>query len=183
MNSRMMIALAPCLVALIAGCSSAPKNMTATAPAPIEHMAAAPVRQQTQAMPAPAPAAQATPLAAYLDTHNQISTERSVYFDFDDFAVKSDYNKLIEMQGKFLAGHPELAIKIEGNADERGSAEYNLALGQKRAEAVVQALKIAGVQDKQLEAISLGKEKPKASGHDEADYAQNRRADLAYPGK
>jgi peptidoglycan-associated lipoprotein len=183
MNSRKLIALAPCLVALIAGCSSAPKNMTAAAPAPIEHVARAPARQQAQATPAPAPAAQATRLAAYLDPHNPISTERSVYFDFDDYAIKSDYNNLIEMQGKFLADHPGLAIKVEGNADERGSAEYNLALGQKRAEAVVRALKIVGVQDKQLEAISWGKEKPKALGHDDADYALNRRADLAYPVK
>jgi peptidoglycan-associated lipoprotein len=87
------------------------------------------------------------------------------------------------LHGKFLASHPLLAIKIEGNADERGGAEYNLALGQKRAEAVSKALKIFGVKDSQMEAVSFGKEKPKALGHEEASYAQNRRADLDYPVK
>jgi peptidoglycan-associated lipoprotein len=131
--------------------------------------------------PAPAPAVQAAPVPAYLDPTNPISTERSVYFDFDDFSVKDEYAPLIERQGKYLAGHPAVQVKVEGNADERGSAEYNLALGQKRAEAVKKALEIYGAQDTQLEAISWGKEKPKASGHDEASWAQNRRADLAYP--
>jgi peptidoglycan-associated lipoprotein len=72
---------------------------------------------------------------------------------------------------------------VEGNTDERGGAEYYLALGQKRAEAVVKALKVLGAKDGQLEAVSYGKEKPKASGHDEAAYSQNRRADLVYPSK
>jgi peptidoglycan-associated lipoprotein len=76
-----------------------------------------------------------------------------------------------------------VAIKIEGNTDERGGAEYNLALGQKRAEAVSKALKLFGVKDSQVEAVSFGKEKPKAPGHDEVSYAQNRRADLDYPAK
>jgi peptidoglycan-associated lipoprotein len=76
-----------------------------------------------------------------------------------------------------------VSIKIEGNTDERGGAEYNLALGQKRAEAVSRALKIFGVKDAQMEAVSFGKEKPKVLGHDDASYAQNRRADLDYPAK
>ncbi len=182
MKSLKMLVLAPCLAALFAGCSSTPKSTTANSPAPISPVAAT-ANQHAQAMPAPAVAPQAATLPAYLDPNNPISTERSVYFNFDDYAIKSDYNKLIELQGKFLADHPSLAIKIEGNSDERGSAEYNLALGQKRAEAVVRALKIQGVHESQLEAISFGKEKPKAEGHDEAAYAQNRRADLTYPSK
>jgi peptidoglycan-associated lipoprotein len=76
-----------------------------------------------------------------------------------------------------------VAVKIEGNCDERGSAEYNLALGQKRAESVRQSLKVYGVKDTQLEAVSWGSEKPKAQGHDESAWAQNRRADVQYPGR
>jgi peptidoglycan-associated lipoprotein len=89
----------------------------------------------------------------------------------------------VERQGKYLAGQSGLAIRVEGNADERGGREYNLALGQKRAEAVVRALKVYGVTDKQAEPVSFGKEKPKAQGHDEAAWAENRRVDLVYPNK
>lgn len=117
----------------------------------------------------------------YLDPKSRISRERSVYFDFDDFSIKSEYSGLIELHGTYLDSNPSVSIKIEGNADERGSTEYNLALGQKRAEAVLKALKIFGVKDVQMEAISWGKERPRATGHDEAAWAQNRRADLVYP--
>ncbi len=88
---------------------------------------------------------------------------------------------MLELHGKYLAANPQIVIKVQGNTDEKGGAEYNLALGQKRAEAVVKMLKIYGVKDSQLEAVSFGKEKPKALGHDDAAHAQNRRADLAYP--
>ena len=81
------------------------------------------------------------------------------------------------------ASNPSLAIKIEGNADDRGNAEYKLALGGKRAEAVLRALKIYGVKDSQMDAISWGKETPKATGHDEAAWVQNRPVDLEYPKK
>jgi peptidoglycan-associated lipoprotein len=106
-----------------------------------------------------------------------------VYFDFDQFVIKASDGPLIERQGKYLASKPALAIRVEGNADERGGREYNLALGQKRADAVVRALKVYGVGDKQLEAVSFGSEKPAIQGHDEAAWAQNRRVDLAYPNK
>ena len=125
-----------------------------------------------------------TPVVAdHLNPESLISKERSVYFDFDQFVIKANDGPLIERQGKYLASKPGLAIRVEGNADERGGREYNLALGQKRADAVVRALKVYGVGDKQLEAVSFGKEKPQALGHDEAAWAQNRRVDLAYPNK
>ena len=131
-------------------------------------------------MPAPVGAA---PLAAHLDPKSAISTEHSVYFDFEDFSIKSAYAGLIERQGKYLASKPSLSVTIEGNADERGGSEYNLALGQKRAEAVRKALQIYGVKDAQMEAVSWGRERPKATGHDETTWAQNRRADIGYPAK
>ena len=98
-------------------------------------------------------------LPAYLDPQNRLSTERSVFFAYDDYAVSADYAGLIERHDRYLAAHPELAIRIEGNSDERGGSEYNRALGQKRADAVLRALKIYGVRDLQLEAISWGEAK------------------------
>jgi peptidoglycan-associated lipoprotein len=106
-----------------------------------------------------------------------------VYFDFDDYSIKQDYAALIERHGKYLVANPALAIKLEGHTDERGGSEYNLALGQKRADAAQRALKMYGVKDAQVESVSWGKEKPKAMGHDEAAWTQNRRADLQYPTK
>ncbi|TMH30009.1 MAG: hypothetical protein E6H58_15190, partial [Betaproteobacteria bacterium] len=92
------------------------------------------------------------------------------------------YRSVIEVQGDYLSRNPNLHVRVEGNTDERGSSEYNLALGQRRAEAVTGALKLYGVKDSQVEAVSFGREKPKAAGHDEAAWAENRRADVVYPG-
>ena len=177
------IALAASVTLVLAACSSTPI-------AKVEPMNPAPM-----AAPAPttAPSAQSSPMAAskvesvvvpsYLDPTNALAKERSFYFDYDNFAVKPEYSRQLELHGKFLANNPKVSIKVEGNADERGSSEYNLALGQKRAAAVVSALKVYGVNDAQMEAVSWGREKPKATGHDEASWAQNRRADLIYPNK
>lgn len=106
--------------------------------------------------------------------------KRSVYFDFDDYLVKPDAKPMLETHAKYLTTNKGRKIVIQGNTDERGGAEYNLALGQKRAEAVRKSLSLLGVADSQMEAVSFGKEKPKAPGHDEASWAENRRADLAY---
>lgn len=111
---------------------------------------------------------------------NSPLAKRSVYFDFDSYSVKPEFQGLIDNHSKYLAANKSQKILIQGNTDERGTTEYNLALGQKRAEAVRQSLMLLGVQDKQMEAVSLGKEKPKAEGHDEAAWAQNRRADIVY---
>lgn len=175
MNSTPGAVLALGLV--LAGCSSTPVTPP---PAPVTP----PVAQApAPAAPAPAPVTKVAPveLPAHLDPKSLISTERSVYFDYDNFAVKTDYDAMLQRHGQYLLKNSQLAVKVEGNADERGSAEYNLALGQKRAEAVVKALKAYGVRDGQMEAISWGKEHPKATGHDEAAWAQNRRADIVYP--
>ena len=111
------------------------------------------------------------------------SSERSVYFDYDDFSIHSPGMRLVERHGSYLAARPGTAIKIEGNADERGSREYNLALGQKRAQAVLAALKVYGVRDSQMEAVSWGEDKPVNLAHDESAWQQNRRADLRYPAR
>jgi peptidoglycan-associated lipoprotein len=107
-------------------------------------------------------------------------SKRSVYFDYDSYIIKDEYQAVIQAHAKNLNSKKAQKVVIEGNADERGSREYNLALGQKRAEAVRKALSALGVSGDQLEAISYGEEKPKATGSDEAAYAENRRADIVY---
>ncbi|MGY2487025.1 peptidoglycan-associated lipoprotein Pal [Cupriavidus sp. CP313] len=123
-----------------------------------------------------------TPVTAAdpLNDPNSPLAKRSVYFDFDSYSVKSDYQGMLGAHAKYLGGNQGRKILIQGNTDERGTSEYNLALGQKRAEAVRRSLASMGVPDTQMEAVSLGKEKPKAAGHDEASWAENRRADINY---
>ena len=130
-----------------------------------------------------AAAREAAAAAAAKDPLNDpanILSKRSVYFDFDSFSIKDEFKSVVEAHGKFLAGNPERKVIIQGNTDERGGSEYNLALGQKRAEAVRRALSLAGARDSQMEAVSFGKEKPKATGSTEEAWAQNRRADIVY---
>ena len=111
-----------------------------------------------------------------------ILAQRSVYFDFDSYSVKSDYNALINAHSNYLESHKTRKILVQGNTDERGGSEYNLALGQKRAEAVAKVMETLGVPAGQIEAVSFGKEKPKSTGHDEAAWSQNRRDDIVYAG-
>jgi len=106
---------------------------------------------------------------------------RLVYFDYDSFVVKPEFQSVIVAHAKFLRDQPTRKAAIEGHTDERGGREYNLALGQKRAEAVRNALSILGVSQNQMEAVSFGKEKPVVAGSDEAAFAKNRRAEIRYP--
>lgn len=104
---------------------------------------------------------------------------RVVYFDYDSFVIKDEFRPVIEGQAKALSADKGKKVTIEGHTDERGGSEYNLALGQKRAESVAKALKLLGATDAQIEAVSFGKERPAAQGHDEAAWAKNRRAELS----
>jgi peptidoglycan-associated lipoprotein len=106
--------------------------------------------------------------------------KRSIYFDFDSYAVKPEYQAIIQVHANYLKANKDRKIRLEGNTDERGTTEYNLALGQRRSEAVRKSLSLLGVADSQMEAISFGKEKPKAEGSSEAAWQENRRADIAY---
>ncbi len=103
-----------------------------------------------------------------------------VYFDYDSVAIKPEFQALIETHARFIKADKARKAVIEGHTDERGGREYNLALGQKRSEAVRNALGLLGVSDDQLEAVSFGKEKPAVQGSDEAAMAQNRRAEIRY---
>jgi peptidoglycan-associated lipoprotein len=105
---------------------------------------------------------------------------RSIYFDLDSYIVRTDGQPVVSAHAEFLNKNREQRILIQGNTDERGTAEYNLALGQRRSEAVLQALALRGVQPSQMEAVSLGKEKPKAIGSNEEAWAENRRVDIVY---
>ena len=104
--------------------------------------------------------------------------QRVIYFDFDSFVVKDEFRGTVDAHAKMLSGDRNKRVSIEGHTDERGGREYNLALGQKRAEAVQRSLVLLGASEKQIEAVSFGKERPAVSGSDEAAWAQNRRAEL-----
>jgi len=109
-----------------------------------------------------------------------LAQQRSVYFEFDSYVVPDQYRNVVEMHSSYLAGTNQQRVVIEGNTDARGGAEYNLALGQRRSEAVARMMTLMGVRTDQIETISFGKERPKAHGNTEADYAENRRADIVY---
>jgi peptidoglycan-associated lipoprotein len=172
--------------ALLGACSTVKLNDKA---APVEDRNTSGSTSTPAPAPAPAPSAaksggdtSATRSAAVdpLNDPSNILYKRSVYFDYDQYTMKEEYRALVEAHGKFLAANPDRKVTIQGNTDERGGSEYNLALGQKRAEAVRRAMVLAGARDSQLEAVSFGKEKPKSTGSDEAAWAENRRADIAY---
>ncbi|WP_114661746.1 peptidoglycan-associated lipoprotein Pal [Polynucleobacter necessarius] len=106
--------------------------------------------------------------------------EKSVYFGFDEYTVQTKYQKMLSAHASYLKANPKQKIIIQGNTDDRGTAEYNLALGQRRSDAVRKSLNLMGVSDAQMEAVSFGKEKPKAEGDNEVAWAENRRADIVY---
>ncbi len=121
-----------------------------------------------------------TPSVDPLNDPKGVLAQRSVYFDFDSYVVRDDAKSVVDNHSTYLSKNKTRKVLIQGNTDERGGTEYNLALGQKRAEAVRKAMVALNVSDSQLEAVSLGKEKPKAPGHDEAAWTENRRADIVY---
>jgi peptidoglycan-associated lipoprotein len=165
-----------CAAVLLAACASTPLEEKPAAPAaPVTTAPAAPPPAAAKPV-APAAAAQYDPLK---DPNSPLA-KRSVYFDFDQFEVKPEYYGLLEAHGKYLADHKSQRVVIEGNADERGSREYNLALGQRRADAVKARLQLIGASGAQIETISYGEERPRATGHDEKSWAENRRADIVY---
>ena len=123
------------------------------------------------------PKLSAAALAKLRDPNSPLS-KRSVFFDFDQYDVKPEYKNQLQAHARFIAEEPNARVLIQGNTDDRGSREYNLALGQKRADAVVRSMVLLGAQDGQLEAVSFGKERPAAQGSDEAAWAKNRRAEL-----
>lgn len=163
------LCVAAALAALVAGCHSTSKESGSSGPAQTNAAASAPVAEAASAS-----------AADDLNDPNSPLAKRNFYFDFDSYTVKDDDLPLLRAHADYLRNHPAQHLLIQGNTDERGTGEYNIALGQRRSEAVLHELESLGVPDSQLEAVSLGKEKPVALGHDEASWAQNRRVDLVY---
>jgi peptidoglycan-associated lipoprotein len=159
-----------CASALV-GCGSSVK-LDDKAP-PVENRTATPVDTTAPAQ------SQVTSVDLTKGPADTTGADRIVYFDFDSYTVRDDARRVIDLNAKVLAANRAKRMAAEGHTDERGGREYNLALGQKRAEAVVRALVVSGAADNQLEAVSFGKERPAATGSDEAAYAKNRRVELA----
>ena len=124
-----------------------------------------------------------SPTVNPLTDPNNILSKRSVYFDFDKYVVNDKYNSMVLSHARYLRDNSNANIRLEGNADGRGSREYNLALGQRRADSVKRVMTLAGTQESQIESVSYGEEKPRAVGHNEAAWAENRRADIRYQGE
>lgn len=174
MRSTTMLSLASTAVVLLSACSS---------PVKVAEKPATPVTTAQKPTPNTRSVETVTASVDPLNDPKNILSKRSIYFDYDQYAVKPEYANLVQAHSKYIAGNKTKKVLIQGNTDERGGSEYNLALGQKRAEAVRKAMVLLGTPDAQLEAVSYGKEKPKAMGHDEAAWAENRRDDIVYISK
>ena len=118
---------------------------------------------------------------AQLKEAGNLLSKRSIYYEYDHYDIQEEYVPIIDAHAKLLMAHTDLKMFVQGNCDDRGSREYNLALGQRRAESVKRAMVLLGVNDKQVETVSFGAEKPVAFGQDEDSWSKNRRSDLVYP--
>lgn len=183
LNKKLLSGLMLALV--LTACKSTPM---AEKPAAVEDKSP----QTTEAAPA-APAAESAADTSAVATApvtvnpltdpNNILSKRSIYFDFDKDTVKEEYRPLVEAHAKYLAEHGNAKVMLQGNADERGTREYNLSLGQRRAVAVKKSLNLLSAQDKQIETVSYGEEKATPNCKDEACHQTNRRVDIVYEGE
>jgi len=168
-------------LALLAGCSSTPID---------ENKAGVEDRAPTASVPAQPTVTKVTPVESkgdrvpnILRDPNSILSKRSVFFDYDKYDVKDEYKPLLQAHARYLAQNASAKMLIQGNCDERGSREYNVALGQKRADSVKKSLLLLGAKETQLESVSLGEEKPRCTDATEECYAKNRRGDMLYGGE
>ena len=114
---------------------------------------------------------------------NNILSKRTVFFDYDSFVVREEFKPVVEAHARYLQQNKNAKMTIQGHTDERGSREYNIALGQKRSDAVKRMMILLGATEIQIETVSYGKENPRNSGHDEAAWAENRRDEIIYVGE
>ena len=172
MKKMLFAALA---VALMYGCASSPTTETPSA---------SPANPK-EAPPAPPPSVQPLQPSAVQGQSLKDGTlgKRSVYYDLDQYNIKDEYRPVLQAHGKYLAEHRSAKMLVQGNCDERGSREYNIALGQRRAEGVKRMLVLMGATDSQVEPVSLGEEKPRCNEHAEGCWSQNRRSDMLYGGE
>lgn len=183
MQGTKLIAVTAALALLLSACSTVKLDESA----PVEDRAGKNIPQVTAPISAGVPSSSDSSSASSGSAHNDplndpnsVLAKRSIYFDLDSYVVRDEFKSVIDAHAQYLVSRKDRKIIIQGNTDERGGSEYNLALGQKRAEAVRRSLQALGVPDSQMEAISFGKEKPKAQGSNEASWAENRRADIVY---
>ena len=174
--------------ATLAACSSTPTQDQP--PANVEDRQPSSTQPGAQTQPVQRPPVAGVDLTAGkiaarspLNDPASILSKRSIYYDLDRYDVKDEYRALVEAHARYLRDNRNAKMLIQGNTDERGSREYNLALGQRRSEGVKKMLILLGATEAQLEAVSLGEEKPKAEGHGEAAWTQNRRSDILYSGE
>ena len=185
--------IAAFLLAALAGCASteetAPTDDAATATAPATGGAATSGTSTTGAGTSGVPsgasigAGGAGANAAALKDPRNILSKRNIYFDYDQFTVKDEYKPIVEAHAKYLQANRGARAILQGHTDERGTREYNIALGQKRADAVKNLMLLLGATEIQIETVSFGKEKPKREGHDESSWAENRRVDIVHAGE
>ena len=177
------ILFAALVAVVVAGCTTTPTT------APVEDKSTAPT---TGTATTPSTSTSGTTTSGVSGTStginplkdpNNILSKRSIYFEFDSFTIADQYKPIVEAHAKYLAANRNARVTLQGHADERGSREYNIALGQKRADAVKRMMTLLGVQESIVETVSFGKEKPKNMGHDEAAWAENRRVDIVYVGE
>lgn len=178
--NRLSSALAVLALAALTSACSSPVKLEDKSDVPIESRTPTPAggAGTAGAGAGAGGAAQSQVTPVNIDKSANAGAARIVYFDYDSFVVKDEFRPLIEVQAKRMAANRSQRASIEGHTDERGGREYNLALGQKRAEAVLRSMTLLGVTEGQLEAVSFGKERPAAQGGDEAAFAKNRRAEL-----
>ena len=180
--------IASLLTAALAACSSTP-TQDEQSPASVEERGRG-TKPSAQPQPVKQPPVAAVDLTAGkrpavspLTDPASILSKRSIYYDFDKYDIKDEYKQLVEAHARYLRDNPGAKMLIQGNTDERGSREYNIGLGQRRSEGVKSMLLLLGAKEAQIESVSLGEEKPRAEGHDESAWSQNRRSDILYQGE
>jgi peptidoglycan-associated lipoprotein len=184
LNCKLLMILVSAM-ALAAGCKSKPPEVDAPVTANV------PTSADSSTRPVPAsPGAQtgvvtvnadrATPASGALGPPGALGAQRVIYFDYDSSDVRPDFTEVIVAHGRFLAGNATVRVRLEGHSDERGSREYNIALAERRAQAVKRALALQGVQESQVAVVSYGEERPAATGSDENAWSKNRRVEIVY---
>jgi peptidoglycan-associated lipoprotein len=181
MQKRILVLIALAGTALAAGCSShKPKPQPTSANQSAQGSLDQPVTSGDNGANALGGQNGANAGADALGPTSGQLQNRTIYFEFDSSDIKSDYNAMITAHARYLAANPNVRIRVEGNTDERGSREYNIGLGERRAQAVRRALMLQGVNETQITTVSYGEERPAVTGHAEEAWSRNRRANIVY---
>ena len=182
MHKARIAGLAFVLGALLAACSGGPVNEQS--PAGVEDRTATPVQKPPSTGSIPTVDVTGKGITGQDPAvKTGMLAQRSIFYDLDLYDIKDQYKPLVEAHARYLRDHPGRRMLIQGNTDERGSREYNVGLGQRRSDGVKRMMQLLGAREDQIESVSLGEEKPRAEGHDEQAWSQNRRSDVLYQGE